>query len=491
MADEPIVVIGSGPCGAMAAATLVDRGLGALVLDAGQRAPRGLIVKAAGNTLMRRMGWAEYSTDRQDPATDPRIDWISSLSLGGLSNYWTAAVPRFAPEDFTDGARLDDRYRWPVSYDDLTPYYERAERALTVTAGEPINGVPANVARYRYQLPKRWRELAVTAQRHGHGVGAMPMAKGHPWMVARRGTEFSSYHCVIEPLLGSGGFRLRAGARALRLDWSAPAGRVRAVEILDANTGGRETIPARAVVVAAGAIDSTILLLRSTSDDFPAGLGNRHGLVGHYLHDHPREWWLARPADPLPALAHPVYVARRDHDHSDPLTGASLTLGLPTRAERLRTYYRGRSAMIGVQVFGTMVPSDDVGVRLAGPADDPATRPLISLRYDDSAVATLEAARQRLPEVFADAGIALTLPGPFHELRPGSSVHYGGSVRMHADPRHGVLDASNRIHDVRNVVVCDSSSFTTGPEKNPTLTAMALAARAADLLADDIVAGVV
>ena len=490
MDDEPIVVIGSGPCGAMAAATLVDRGLEVLLLDAGQRAPRGLIVKAAGNTLIRRMGWAEYSTDRQDPATDPGIDWVSSLSLGGLSNYWTAAVPRFAAQDFTDGARLDERYRWPVGYDDLSPYYERAERALTVTAGDPINGVPPNVARFRYQLPQQWRKLAATAQRHGHGVGAMPMAKGHPWMVARRGTEFSSYHCVIEPLLGSTRFQLRAGARALRLDWSAPSGRVQAVEVLDAITRARDTVRARAVVVAAGAIDSTVLLLRSTSDDFPAGLGNTHGLVGRYLHDHPREWWLAVPAQPLPALAHPVYVARRDHDRSGPLTGASLTLGLSTRAERLRTYYGGRSSAIGVQVFGTMVPTDDVGVRLAGPADDPATRPLISLRYDDAAVATLLAARQRLPEVFADAGMTLTLPGPFHELRPGSSVHYGGSVRMHTDPRHGVLDASNRVHDARNVVVCDSSSFTTGPEKNPTLTAMALAARAADLLADDLAAGV-
>ena len=137
MADEPVVVIGSGPCGAMAAATLVGRGVDVLVLDAGQRAPRGLIVRAAGNTLYRRMGWAEYSTDRQDPATDPGIDWISSLSLGGLSNYWTAAVPRFAPEDFTDGERLDERYRWPVDYDDLVPYYERAEQALVVTAGGP------------------------------------------------------------------------------------------------------------------------------------------------------------------------------------------------------------------------------------------------------------------------------------------------------------------------------------------------------------------
>ena len=113
MADDPVVVIGSGPCGAMAAATLVERGVEVEMLDAGLRAPRGLIVRAAGNTMYRRMGWSEYSTDRQDASTSPDIDWISSLSLGGLSNYWTAAVPRFAPADLTSAraaqALLDKR----------------------------------------------------------------------------------------------------------------------------------------------------------------------------------------------------------------------------------------------------------------------------------------------------------------------------------------------------------------------------------------------
>ena len=84
------------------------------------------------------------------------------------------------------------------------------------------------------------------------------------------------------------------------------------------------------------------------------------------------------------------------------------------------------------------------------------------------------------------AGRPVRIPGPFHELHPGSSVHFGGTVRMHADRAFGVLDAWNRVHDVPNLVVADSSCFTTGPEKNPTLTAMALAARAADRLADDL-----
>jgi choline dehydrogenase-like flavoprotein len=77
----------------------------------------------------------------------------------------------------------------------------------------------------------------------------------------------------------------------------------------------------------------------------------------------------------------------------------------------------------------------------------------------------------------------------FHVEPPGNSVHYGGTCRMHASPRLGVVDGYSRIHDVRNVVVADSSVFTTGPEKNPVLTAMTLAARASHRLAEEIHAG--
>jgi choline dehydrogenase-like flavoprotein len=166
----------------------------------------------------------------------------------------------------------------------------------------------------------------------------------------------------------------------------------------------------------------------------------------------------------------------------------SLTIGLASPRDRLRTYYRGRTSHFGVQVFGTMVPSPEVGISLADPAESDLrlARPRIHLRYGDDAAANMAAAPGRLRDVFAASGIDVRTPGPFHELRPGSSVHFGGSLRMHADPQHGVVDAWNRMHDVGNVVVADMSCFTTGPEKNPTLTAMAISMRAADRLATDL-----
>lgn len=486
--DDPVVVIGSGPSGAVAAARLVERGIDVVMLDSGTHAPRGLIVRAAGNTVFRRMGRSDFSKDRLAP--NPRTDamWMSSLSNGGLSNFWTGAVPRFAPGDFTEGGRLDERYVWPVRYDDLEPYYELAERHLVVTGGDDIPGVPPGVLAHRHRLPSDWRDVVSAARANGDGLGTIPLAKGDPWMFARRGTEFSSYHCVIRPLLESPHFELRRGAHVTRLDHSPATGAVESVDYIDRSTGGRGRVRARAVVVAAGTIDTTMLLLRSKSSEFPDGLGNSHGLVGRYLHDHPREWWSATCERPMRALSHPLYLARRDAERSEPLMATAHTIGLVSPVERLRTYVRASSRRLGVQVFGTMVPTPDVAVSLDPETadDEVAQRAVIEHRYDDPTVANVESSRERLREVFAAAGLEIEIPGPFHPLRPGTSVHYGGTVRMHDDPRFGVLDGWNRMHDVRNVVVCDMSSFTTGPEKNPTPTMMALAIRAADRLATDL-----
>jgi choline dehydrogenase-like flavoprotein len=486
--DDRVVVVGSGPCGATAALRLVERGVRVVMLDGGLRAPRGELVRLGNRTLWRRKGWAEYAEHRHDTSDNEPVVWASSLSLGGLSNYWTSAIPRYAPEDLLDGARIDERYAWPLTYDEVVPYYDLLEPRTGLTAGDAFRGVPPGNAQYRVRLPRDWRSVATRAAAHGHGVGALPMARGGPWMLVRRGTEFSSYRCMVAPLEASSApsFELRTGAFVTQLNWSSSSGRVESVAYVDRRTGARENLRARAVVVAAGAIDSTVILLRSRSHDFPEGLGNSRGLVGRYLHDHPREWWKVETQTPLTALAHPVYVARVDHDKSEPLMASSLTIGLESTRGRIRTFYGGRAKVMGVQVLGTMVPTPEVGVSIGEWA---GSRPRLRLRYDGATVKNLMSARERIREVFAGTGIEARVPGPFHELTPGSSTHFAGSIRMHANPEFGVLDRWNRIYDVPNVAVVDASCFTTGPEKNPTLTAMALAARAADRLADDLQVG--
>ena len=492
-APPDVVVVGSGPSGAIAASELVRLGLRVTMLDAGPAAPRGVLLRVRGNTVFR---WVHggMETDRHVAVDDPGTQWFSSRSLGGLSNYWTAAVPRMHPLDFTEGAALDERYRWPITYDDLEPYYALVERGMQVTAGtDELRGAPANVRTFARTAPRDWRELAAAVGPHGHSVGVLPMANGRPTALVRRPTGWNSYHRLVRPLLTDPRFTLRRGAQVVRLDWSGRDGAVRAVEYFDRGSGERRSLACRAVVVAAGTLDSTRILLQSRSEDFPDGLGNTEGLVGRYLHDHPRQWWPARLDRRMSLLSHPQYVTRRPHGEEAPLMSSSLTLGMVGQLTRVKAWYGGTDDQVGVQVFGTMVPTEAFTATLPRRSDLDADleaelrEPLrIGIHYDAQAVANMAAARERFTEVFAAAGIRAMPQGPFHDLVPGSSVHYAGTVRMHDDRRYGVLDGWNRIYDVPNVVVSDLSCFTTGSEKNPTLTAMAIAARAAHRLAEDL-----
>src|SRR5215470_88066 len=143
---ERIVVIGSGPCGAMAALTLVQQGVPVTLLESGTHVPDGLLVRALGRNLLRRRPHA--AAGARDGA------WVQSLVPGGLSNYWVGAAPRFSADDFVEGERLHERYRWPLQYEDLAAYYARAERLLRIV-GDPTDvlNLPAPVVLRSRKLP--------------------------------------------------------------------------------------------------------------------------------------------------------------------------------------------------------------------------------------------------------------------------------------------------------------------------------------------------
>src|SRR5262245_33987837 len=283
------------------------------MLDAGRRQPRGVLVHVAGRTALRWTQGGFLSTDRQRTTGREPVTWLSSLSLGGMTNYWTGVVPRFAPGDFTDGGAVDERFVWPIRYEDLVEFYELVERDLTITAGgQPIPNVPPGTATYRYDPPADWVELAGRMKPRG-AIAPAPIAYGSPWMIAARPREFTSYACIIRPLLKARNFRLVRDARVIRLGLSRSAERAESATCVD-RSGRLQTVRGQAFVVAAGALDSTEILLRSISPAFPDGLGNAHGVLGRYLHDHPREWWPARPRTPLTALTHPMYIARQPYE---------------------------------------------------------------------------------------------------------------------------------------------------------------------------------
>ncbi len=487
-----MVVIGSGPAGAMAAHELVRLGCPVTLLESGTEPPRGVLLRAMGRNLFRRVPPMQ-DVSLANVSGDPRTEWHVHLQPGGLTNQWTGAVPRFAPEDFTEGARLHPRYQWPVTYDDLSPYYERAERLMHVTAGRSeVPLLPLGHADWRIDLPADWLKVAEVAKRvFGQGLAPMPLADGPPWLMVRRGTAFNSFSTIVRPLLSRPNFRLVQGAHALRIELAQGSPRAESVIYFDRAKRVERRVRADAVVVACGPLNSTRLLFQSACARFPEGLGNSRGLLGRFLHDHPREWWVMDLKRPLSLLAPSGYLTRLPHARSEPLVATSWTIGVVSTFDRVRSRFGAKGSAVGVQVFGTMIPEERYYVRPAESGYDELGQPLldIHIRFEEYALENMVRARSHFVALLEEAGYSGSLRDVVPQLHPGTSVHYGGTARMHASPEYGVTDAWNRLYDAANVVVCDASCFTTGCEKNPTLTAMALASRAAERLMYDLKAG--
>jgi choline dehydrogenase-like flavoprotein len=492
--SSTVIVIGSGPSGAMAAHELVRKGCHVIMLESGCNLPDGMLVRVMGRNLYRR--WPEQGM--KDGSIDPSADessphWWYNLSPGGLSNNWTAAVPRFDPEDFHEGERLHECYRWPLSYQDLQPYYEQVERLLFVS-GDPkaVPQLPASTPVYKRRLPRDWQQVAKEASCRGQGMTVMPLAEGPPNLIVGRSTAFNSYTNIIEPLRRFPNFQIITGAHALSIEYSGMKKCVEAVVYQDRTTNSQHRLEADAVVVACGPLHSTKLLFDSACPEFPHGLGNGSGLLGRYLHDHPRDWWTFELEKPLTRPSPPVYLTRLPHRDSAPLVATSWTIGLlPSTREKILSMTPLKTTSLATQVFGTMVPTERNYVQPDAELKDEFGRPKlqICIQFDDGITKTMIGARQHLLSLLEDAGYKGTLREVPTDIVPGSSVHYGGTVRMHNSRKYGVLDGWNRLHDISNLLVVDASCFTTGPEKNPTLTAMALAARAADRLVDDMANG--
>lgn len=486
--DRRVVVVGSGPAGAMAAYELVRKGIPVTMLETGEDIQHGVLIRLAGRNLFRRlpsMTNAEGFVVTGDPQTNLEYNY----ALGGLSNQWTGAVPRFSAEDFTAGKQIHEKYCWPVTYGELAPFYEIAERTMEITAGpEDVPSLPAGYSDYRQDVPRDWECVRRAALKHGQGFTTMPLADGSPYLLLRRGTSFNSYSKLIAGLVGKPGFELITRAHVLKLEWDGKDQKAVAAVYCDRQTMTRHRVKASAFVLACGPLNSPKLLFNSDCNDHPNGMGNNAGLLGRYLHDHPREWWAVDLETSLTSLSPPAYLTRLPHSSSDPLLASSWTLGAVGTAGKIKSRLGQRTTYFGVQVFGTMVPEEKYYVAPAKVDKDEFGSPALEvhIRFDEKVLDNMVKARKHLIEVMQDAGHKGAIREIVPTLFPGTAKHYGGAARMHASPKFGVTDSFNRLHDIPNVLVVDASSFTTGAEKNPTVTVMALAARSADRLARDL-----
>lgn len=481
--SNPVVVIGSGPAGAAAASVLVSAGVSTMLLEYGARDARvGMTFRLRGLTLakLRRPLVARGDVDNRG---DEGLMLLEELGPGGLSNHWACAVPRFSEVDFADAARGGPEHVWPLGYQDLVPWYERVEPLLHISgSATSAPHLPAGRVETANCLDAEWQSVTAAAEKRGRSVSVMPYANGANTALRRGATAFNAYTQLLEPQIKAGRLAATYQAEATELEWSPGDNKVVAVRYRDLRTGELRRQPCSAVVVACGALRSPQLLAQSKSAAFPGGLGNQRGLVGRYFHDHPiakLEIAVDRPRPIFPAS----YITRPSLERSKPLYAAALMqwCGTPALARSFARAQPGRSSVVGFTVFGTMIPSHSDRLTFE-PTPDGRVQLGVELRYPPEVRQTLIECRDDALAMLEEAGWQPRLHSWFID-GPGTSVHYYGTCRMHASEQYGVVDHECRVYGTPNVVVADSSVFPTGPEKNPVLTAMALAARAAGALA--------
>jgi choline dehydrogenase-like flavoprotein len=325
------------------------------------------------------------------------------------------------------------------------------------------------------------------------------------------GAYFSSLSATLPAARKTGNLTIVTDAIVERLDYDHAKRRVSGVRVIDAKTKQGKSYQARAVFLCASTIPTAQILLASASDYFPTGLANQSGAVGRYLMDHvagigatgshpgfldryyygrrPTGFYVPRYAnftekdvDFARGFAFQGYSSRTTWDRGAGEAGIGVEL-----KDRLRSHGRWGMQLIG---FGEMLPRADNRVTLHESRKDSWGIPLvhIDVTHGDN--------ERRLAERANRDAVAMLVAAGFEDVKPitpvsppGLSVHEMGSCRMGHDPATSVLNRHNQAHDIANLFITDGSCMVSSGTVNPSLTYMALSARAANYAADRLASG--
>lgn len=555
MTDYDVIIVGAGLGGGIAAGILNEAGCRVLLLERGTQ-----------------LGFAEIPTDHLrnhrlslygdnttlDPRSHPRVfvdptgrEHVvlphessynhNAFTVGGGTRIWGTQAWRFHPDDFRmasrygipSGSSLAD---WPISFDDLAPYYERAEWEIGVAGDHarddhtprrrpfplpPVPRTPTGDWLARGAEKIGWKTftppLAVNTQPY-QGRGACVQCGQCIGFACPTDAKNSSYNTLLPRALATGRCTLITRAQAARIA-TDPSGRVNGVEYFAPRPAGPEnfkatatveryTAHARVVIVASGAIESARLLLLSASNLHPHGLGNHSGHLGRHVQGHyyPVAYGLLPRGIENPNLGPGVSIATTRFNHGNPgvIGGAMLAndfvklpiifwrsslppdvprWGLANKRAMRDLYLRGIDIRGPVQE----IPSADSRVTLDPRVKDRFGLPVARLSgtTHPETLRTAEFIRQRAEEWLRASGAERVWSWPA-ERKFSAGQHQAGTCRMSADPRDGVTDAWGRVHGHDNLFVCDGSLHVTNGGFNPALTIMSLAFRTAEHIAQQV-----
>jgi choline dehydrogenase-like flavoprotein len=562
-----VVIVGSGAGGGMAAKVLTEAGANVLMLEAGvmfdsrkdskmmawpyQSPRRGLPVPERQFGEFDA-GWGGWTLEGEPYTSAPgdRFDWFRTRMLGGRTNHWGRISLRFGPDDFRrkslDGLGDD----WPITYDDLKPYYDSIDRYIGLFGSN--EGLPNDPDGIFQPPPKpRCYELLIKRASENLGIRCIPIRLSiltqplndrpacHYCGQCGRGcashANFSSPSVLIPPALATKRLTIVTNAMAREVT-VGDDGLATGVTYVDKNTGREHHARGRIVVMAASACETARLLLNSKSSRFPAGLGNSSGVVGKYLTDttgtsvrgfipkmlngvpHNEDgasgshlympWWGNNKNLDFPRGYHIELGGGRRMPGFGTLGGVhlyhttagdgGLVQGGGYGKQLKDDYRRYYGATVGFAGRGEMIPNENSYCEIDPTVVDRWGIPVLRFhwKWSEHELKQVKHMQETFRSIIDEMGGVSMSPMPTAEqgygIEPGGRIiHEVGCVRMGHDPKTSVLNSNCQAHDCKNLFVTDGGPFVTNPDKNVTWTILALAMRTSEYIAEQRKAGTI
>lgn len=548
------IVVGSGMTGGWAAKELTEKGLRTLVLERGRLVEHIKDYPTAfkdpweldyGNELSQK-DHEEYFIQRtvynfkQDskhffakdvdhPYTQVKpFYWVKAYQTGGKSLLWSRHCFRWSDLDFEANAKEGISIDWPIRYRDIAPWYDHVEEFIGVSgenAGLPqlpdqrllppleMNCLEKYVkeriaAHYSDRKMIVARVAVLTRPHNGRGQcrSRNLCARGCPY-----GAYFSSNSSTLPAAMKTGNMTLRPFSIVHSLIYDADKKRVTGVRVIDAETHETHEFYSKIVFLNSGTLNSTLILMNSSSTHFPNGFANSSGVLGHYLMDHQEA-----------GAANGIYEGFADKYYHGRKPNGMYIPRFRNVTEKRRDYVRGfayecysgrgnwedgnywggmgedfktqlskpgpwHMFLIG---YGEGLPNYNNKVTLNTDKKDKWGLPTLNvdMAYGENELTMRKDMQASAEEMLAAAGMKNVSPVPLNPT-PGGVIHEMGTARMGNDPKTSVLNRHNQCHDVPNLFITDGSCMVSTACQNPSLTYMALTARACDYAVTELKKG--
>jgi choline dehydrogenase-like flavoprotein len=470
-----------------------------------------------------------FLKDNEHPyIQDKPFDWIRGYQVGGKSLIWARQTQRWSDFDFEGPSRDGYAVDWPIRYRDLAPWYSHVEKFAGVSGNK--DGLPqlpdgeflppmelTCVEKYFQQkLKEHYKDRQLIIGRCAHITKPQPVHEQQGRVscqfrnLCRRGCPFGGYFSSNASTLPwaerTGKLTLLPDTVAHSIIYDEKKGLATGINVVDAKTKKTTSYFAKIIFVNASALNTNLLLLNSVSGRFPQGLGNDSGLLGKYVAFHN---YRGRISAEYEGFQEYTTDGRRPNGGYIPrfrnvfkqetgfLRGYAAGLsasradvpaeGWGEDLKRQLLHPKGGLWKIGSHMMGETVPKESNRIWLDREQKDEWGVPLLhtSIAYDDNDEKMLKDYIEQLTEMFTVAGFK-NIKSSDTKHAPGLDIHEMGGVRMGHDPKTSLLNKWNQLHACRNVFVTDGACMTSTGTQNPSLTYMALTARACDYAVSEL-----